>query len=69
MPAAGHLTCVGLTRAEIDIEIQRYWNLGVRHIVALRGDVPVGHGAFEPHPDGYATLRGAGGGDPQAGTV
>ena len=55
MPAAGHLTCVGLTRTEIDAEIQRYWNLGVRQIVALRGDVPGGEGPFEPHPLGYAT--------------
>lgn len=55
VPAAGHLTCVGLTRAEIDTEIQRYWNLGVRHIVALRGDVPAGQGDFAPHPNGYAT--------------
>ncbi len=55
MPAAGHLTCVGLTRAEIDTEIERYWNLGVRQVVALRGDVPGGEGPFEPHPLGYAT--------------
>jgi len=54
IPAAGHLTCVGLTRAEIDTEITRYWNIGIRHIVALRGDVP-GAVEFEPRPDGYAT--------------
>src|SRR5579875_830227 len=55
VPAAGHLTCVGLTRAQIDAEIQRYWSVGVRHIVALRGDAPAGAGSFEPHPDGYAS--------------
>ena len=55
MPAAGHLTCVGLSRAEMDAEIARYWSIGVRHIVALRGDVPAGAGAFEPHPHGYAS--------------
>jgi methylenetetrahydrofolate reductase (NADPH) len=55
MPAAGHLTCVGLSRAEMDAEITRYWSIGVRRIVALRGDVPAGEGSFKPHPDGYAT--------------
>ena len=54
-PVAGHLTCVGRTRAEVDTEIMRYWNAGVRHIVALRGDVPGWEGPFEPHPGGYAS--------------
>ena len=52
VPAA-HLTCVGATRAEVDDVARRYWDAGVRHIVALRGDVP-GGGAYQPHPDGYA---------------
>jgi methylenetetrahydrofolate reductase (NADPH) len=55
VPAAGHLTCVGRSRADTDTEIMRYWNAGVRHIVALRGDVPGWEGPFEPHPDGYAS--------------
>jgi methylenetetrahydrofolate reductase (NADPH) len=54
VPAAGHLTCVGRSRAETDQEILRYWNAGVRHIVALRGDVPGWEGPFAPHPGGYA---------------
>jgi methylenetetrahydrofolate reductase (NADPH) len=54
VPAAGHLTCVGRSQAEIDAEIKRYWEAGVRHIVALRGDVPAGAARFEPHPAGYA---------------
>lgn len=53
LPVAGHLTCVGRSRAETDTEIMRYWNAGIRHIVALRGDVPGWEGPFEPHPDGY----------------
>jgi methylenetetrahydrofolate reductase (NADPH) len=53
LPTAGHLTCVGRSRAEIDAEIARYWDAGVRHIVALRGDSVGGTGRFEPHPDGY----------------
>ena len=54
LPAA-HLTCVGATRDEIDEVAQGYWQAGVRHIVALRGDPPGGVQAhYEPHPGGYA---------------
>jgi methylenetetrahydrofolate reductase (NADPH) len=54
LTAAPHLTCVGSPREEI-LEIARnYWQHGVRHIVALRGDPPQGSGKYEPHPDGYA---------------
>jgi len=53
---AAHLTCVGASRAEIDDVVRSYWQAGVRHIVALRGDPPTGVGTFyQPHPDGYAT--------------
>ncbi|MBU2534021.1 MAG: methylenetetrahydrofolate reductase, partial [Alphaproteobacteria bacterium] len=52
---AGHLTCVSATRDEVDEVIRSYWELGVRHIVALRGDPPTGAGGrYEPHPGGYA---------------
>jgi len=50
---AAHLTCVGASRAEIDAIARDYWDAGIRHLVALRGDVP-GGGAHQPHPDGYA---------------
>ncbi|MBK5334177.1 MAG: methylenetetrahydrofolate reductase [NAD(P)H] [Ilumatobacteraceae bacterium] len=51
---AGHITCVGQTRAEIDVVIDRYAALGVSQIVALRGDPPAGVGApYEPHAEGY----------------
>ena len=51
---AGHITCVGQTRAEVDVVIERYAALGVTRIVALRGDPPEGVGApYQPHPDGY----------------
>jgi methylenetetrahydrofolate reductase (NADPH) len=54
VPAA-HLTCVGASRGEIDEIADRYWEAGVRHIVALRGDPPPSAGGvFAPHPDGYA---------------
>ena len=52
--AAAHLTCVGATRAEIDEVAQHYWNSGIRHIVALRGDPPEGQTTYTPHPGGYA---------------
>lgn len=53
VPPAAHLTCVKASRAEIDEVAQAYWDAGVRHIVALRGDVP-GGAPYRPHPDGYA---------------
>lgn len=51
---AAHLTCVGATREEVDAVARRYWEAGVRHIVALRGDPPAGVERYEPHPGGYA---------------
>jgi methylenetetrahydrofolate reductase (NADH) len=53
--AAGHLTCVGRSREEIDEAIVCYWAAGVRHIVALRGDMPEPGARFAPHPRGYAS--------------
>ena len=38
---AAHLTCVGSTDAEITQIAEDYWQAGVRHIVALRGDQPL----------------------------
>lgn len=52
--AAPHLTCIGASRGEIDDIARRYWDMGVRHMVALRGDAPNGAGEYRPHPDGYA---------------
>src|SRR3546814_18575526 len=53
MPPAAHLTCVEASREEIDAVARAYWDAGVRHIVALRGDVPGGE-PYRAHPDGYA---------------
>jgi methylenetetrahydrofolate reductase (NADPH) len=51
---AAHLTCVAATRDEIDGVARDYWEAGVRHIVALRGDPPGGMGTrYAPHPGGY----------------
>jgi methylenetetrahydrofolate reductase (NADPH) len=52
VPAAAHLTCVDASRDEVDAVAHGFWEAGVRHIVALRGDPPAG-GRFEPRPDGY----------------
>jgi methylenetetrahydrofolate reductase (NADPH) len=51
---AAHLTCVGASRGEVDDVARRYWDAGVRHIVALRGDAPAGEAGYTPHPEGYA---------------
>jgi methylenetetrahydrofolate reductase (NADPH) len=51
---AAHLTCVGASRQEIDAVARRYWQAGIRHIVALRGDPPEGTARYQPHPEGYA---------------
>jgi methylenetetrahydrofolate reductase (NADPH) len=53
--AAAHLTCVDASCAEIDEIADAYWQAGVRHIVALRGDPPNAGGQFTPHPQGYAS--------------
>ena len=54
---AAHLTCVAATRDEIDAVAHAYWEAGIRHIVALRGDPPAGMTSgetYQPHPGGYA---------------
>ena len=54
IPAAAHLTCVNATREEVDSIARSYWDVGVRHIVAIRGDPPEQGARFVPHPGGYA---------------
>jgi methylenetetrahydrofolate reductase (NADPH) len=51
---AAHLTCVSASKEEVNDVIKSYWDAGVRHIVALRGDPAGGLGTvYEPHPEGY----------------
>ena len=50
---AAHLTCVGASREEVDAVARDYWDLGVRNIVALRGDPPEQGAKYQPHPEGY----------------
>ena len=54
LTGAPHLTCVGASRGEILDIARKYWDQGIRHIVALRGDPPKGAARYEPHPDGFA---------------
>jgi len=54
LTGAPHLTCVGASRGEI-LDIARgYWDQGVRHLVALRGDPPQGAAHYQPHAQGFA---------------
>ena len=56
---AAHLTCVAASKDEIADVAGQYWDAGVRHIVALRGDPPPADGGtFVPHPEGYASAAG-----------
>jgi len=50
---AAHLTCVAASRDEVDAVARGYHDIGVRHIVALRGDPADGQSRFEAHPQGY----------------
>jgi methylenetetrahydrofolate reductase (NADPH) len=52
---AAHLTCVDQTKAETLAIADAYHAVGVREIVALRGDPPKGAGRFTPHPEGFAS--------------
>ena len=58
LTVAPHLTCVGASRQEVLEIAQGYWKLGVRHLVALRGDAPAANltadGHYKPHPEGFA---------------
>ncbi len=51
---APHLTCVGASRGEVLDIARQYADMGIRHIVALRGDPPAGAETYTPHPDGFA---------------
>ena len=51
---APHLTCVGASKGEILDIARKYWDGGIRRLVALRGDPPKGQTRYEPHPGGFA---------------
>ena len=51
---APHLTCIGASRGEILDIARKYWDQGIRHLVALRGDPPRGQSQYVPRSDGFA---------------
>jgi methylenetetrahydrofolate reductase (NADPH) len=54
LTGAPHLTCIGASRGEILDIAREYWDEGIRHLVALRGDPSGGQSGYRPHPDGFA---------------
>jgi len=54
VPAA-HLTCVAAPKSEVDEIVRSYWEAGIRHIVALRGDMPDGSAIYACHSNGYSS--------------
>ncbi|KFC93615.1 methylenetetrahydrofolate reductase [Leminorella grimontii] len=61
LTAAPHLTCIDATREQLLDIAKDYWNSGIRHIVALRGDLPPGGGQPEMYAaDLVELLRGVG---------
>ena len=50
---ASHLTCIAASKGEVHEILRNYWEMGVRHIVALRGDMPASSPNYQLHPDGY----------------
>ncbi len=58
VPVAAHLTCVGASREEVDGIANSWWQAGIHHIVALRGDMPSANAPYAPHPEGYADAAG-----------
>ena len=50
---ASHLTCIAASKDEIHEILRNYWQMGVRHIVALRGDMPASSPNYQLHPEGY----------------
>ena len=55
LEAVPHLTCVGASKDEVNELADSYWHLGIRHLVALRGDAEGEADAnYVPHDNGYA---------------
>ena len=50
---ASHLTCIAASKDEVHEILRNYWEMGVRHIVALRGDMPASSPNYQLHPHGY----------------
>lgn len=46
LDAAPHISCIGATRDSIEAMLSTYRGHGIRHLIALRGDLPSGTGEF-----------------------
>jgi methylenetetrahydrofolate reductase (NADPH) len=54
LTGAPHLTCIDAPKGEVLDIARRYWDQGIRHLVALRGDPARGANGYVPHPQGFA---------------
>ncbi len=66
MPAASHFSCIGATRDSVREQLQEFKQMGVKRLVALRGDLPSGYGAggeFQYASDLVAFIRAETGDD------
>ncbi len=52
-PVAAHITCANRSKSEVDAVADSFWEDGVRHLVALRGDMMGAGAPYRPHPEGY----------------
>jgi len=65
VPAAAHFSCIGATRASVREQLRQLQGMGVRRLVALRGDLPSGYGSggeFQYASDLVAFIRAEFGG-------
>lgn len=53
-PCIAHFTCLDLSPMDIENQLVDHHYFGVRNILALRGDPPMGETEWTPHPDGYS---------------
>jgi len=54
LTCAPHLTCIGASREQVLATARGYWDDGIRHIVALRGDLPKDVTGYVPLANGFA---------------
>jgi methylenetetrahydrofolate reductase (NADPH) len=50
-----HLSCIGSSRAQVQEQLETYRTIGVRHVVALRGDAPQGEDLSGPREFRFAS--------------